>query len=143
VFLAFYAFRPGGVVQPDWRLILLTPVVLIQLAALGLGFGIIVSALTTKYRDLAMLVSFGVQLWMYATPVTYSTSLIYVKIPSMTGVYMLNPMTPIIELFRSAYLGVEMTGMHYWGISWITTLVVLVIGIMLFTRIERTFVDTV
>ena len=90
-----------------------------------------------------MLVTFGVQLWMYATPVTYSTSLIYDKIPNLPGLYMLNPMTPIIELFRSAYLGVEMTGMHYWGISWITTLVVLVIGIMLFTRIERTFVDTV
>lgn len=143
VFMAFYAFKPGSVVQPDWRLILLTPIMLLQLGALGLGFGIIVSALTTKYRDLAMLVTFGVQLWMYATPVTYSTSLIYDKIPSMAGLYMLNPMTPIIELFRSAYLGVEMTGMGYWGISWITTAIVLVIGIMLFTRIERTFVDTV
>jgi len=143
VFMAFYAFKPGSVVKPDWQLILLTPVMLLQLGALGLGFGIIVSALTTKYRDLAMLVTFGVQLWMYATPVTYSTSLIYDKIPSMAGLYMLNPMTPIIELFRSAYLGVEMTGMGYWGISWITTAIVLVIGIMLFTRIERTFVDTV
>lgn len=142
-FLTYYALRPGAAVQPDWRLILLTPLLLLQMAMLGLGFGIIVSALTTKYRDLAMLVSFGVQLWMYATPVAYSSSLIYESYPALAKLYMLNPMTPVIEMFRSAYLGVELTCAGYWGISWITTIAVLALGIMLFTRIERTFVDTV
>ena len=143
VFVVIFALRPGQGVTPDWRLVLLTPVMILQMAMLGLGFGIIVSALTTKYRDLAMLVSFGVHLWMYATPVAYSSSLIFDNFPQLAGLYMLNPMTPVIELFRAAYLGAEMTGFGYWGISWITTLVVLAAGIMLFTRIERTFVDTV
>lgn len=142
-FLAYYALRPGTAVQPDWRLIMLTPLLLLQMAMLGLGFGIIVSALTTKYRDLAMLVSFGVHLWMYATPVAYSSSLIYESYPALAKLYMLNPMTPVIEMFRSAYLGVELSCAGFWGISWITTAAVLALGIMLFTRIERTFVDTV
>ena len=143
VFLGWFAVTKNGAIVPDWRLILMTPLMILQMAMLGLGFGIIVSALTTKYRDLAMLVSFGVHLWMYATPVAYSSSLIYTNYPALAKVYMLNPMTPIIELFRSAYLGVEMNCWGYWGISWATTVVVLLLGVMLFTRIERTFVDTV
>jgi len=143
IFVVIFALRPGQGVTPDWRLVLLTPVMILQMAMLGLGFGIIVSALTTKYRDLAMLVSFGVHLWMYATPVAYSSSLIFDNFPQLAGLYMMNPMTPVIELFRAAFLGAEMTGFGYWGISWITTVVVLALGIMLFTRIERTFVDTV
>lgn len=142
-FLLYFAVQKGSAVQPDWRLILLTPLMLLEMAMLGLGFGIIVSALTTKYRDLAMLVKFGVHLWMYATPVAYSSQLIYTNYPSLAKVFMLNPMTPVIELFRSAYLGVEMTCTNYLLISWGTTLAVLVIGLMLFTHIERTFVDTV
>ena len=143
VFLVIYAVKPGSPVAPNWQLILLTPVMLLQMAMLGLGFGIIVSALTTKYRDLAMLVSFGVHLWMYATPVAYSSSLIYQNYPALAKILMLNPMTPVIELFRSAYLGVEMTCAPYIWISWVTTFAVLFVGIVLFTRIERTFMDTV
>ena len=143
VFLAIFSLRSGGAVTPNWSLMLLTPVMILQMAMLGLGFGIIVSALTTKYRDLAMLVSFGVHLWMYATPVAYSSSLIFDNFPQLAGLYMLNPMTPVIELFRAAFLGAEITSLSYWGISWITTAAVLVLGIMLFTKIERTFVDTV
>lgn len=143
VFLVIFGLRSGGAVTPNWSLVLLTPVMILQMAMLGLGFGIIVSALTTKYRDLAMLVSFGVHLWMYATPVAYSSSLIFNNFPQLAGLYMLNPMTPVIELFRAAFLGAEITSLSYWGISWITTVAVLVLGIMLFTKIERTFVDTV
>lgn len=143
VFLVIYAVKPDSPVMPNWQLILLTPVMLLQMAMLGLGFGIIVSALTTKYRDLAMLVSFGVHLWMYATPVAYSSSLIYQNYPALAKILMLNPMTPVIELFRSAYLGVEITCAPYIWISWVTTFVVLFVGIVLFTRIERTFMDTV
>ena len=142
-FLVYFGLQKGSAVAPSFALICMTPLMIIQMAMLGLGFGIIVSALTTKYRDLAMLVSFGVHLWMYATPVAYSTSLIYTNYPSLAKIYMLNPMTPVIELFRSAFLGVEYTCGFYYGISWITTLVVLLIGIILFARIERTFMDTV
>lgn len=130
-------------ITPNWQLIALTPLLLIQLGILGLGFGIIVSALTTKYRDLAMLVSFGVHLWMYATPVTYSTSMIAAKYPQMMRFYMLNPITPIIELFRAAYLGTEIYSYGYNLQSVIVTIVVFIIGVVLFSRIEKTFMDTV
>ena len=110
---------------------------------LGLGFGIIVSALTTRYRDLAMLVSFGVQLWMYATPVTYSSSMIAERFPGLLGAYMLNPITPVIELFRAAYLGVAEYSLRYNLISAGTTLAVLALGVVLFSHTEKTFMDTV
>ena len=135
--------RSGPAVTPNWRLIALTPLLLLQLGVLGLGFGIIVSALTTKYRDLAMLVSFGVHLWMYATPVTYSTSMIAEKFPQMMGLYMLNPITPIIELFRAAYLGTDVYSYGYNLQSVIVTVVVFTVGVILFSRIEKTFMDTV
>ena len=88
-FVVYYALRPGSAVQPNWRLIALTPLMLLQLGMLGLGFGIIVSSMTTKYRDLALLVSFGVHLWMYATPVIYPASMIAEKFPNLLGLYML------------------------------------------------------
>ena len=143
IFVAFYALQPEPVVHPNWRLILLTPLMLLQLGMLGLGFGIIVSALTTRYRDLAMLVSFGVQLWMYATPVTYSSSMIAEKFPNLLGVYMLNPITPIIELFRAAYLGAAEYSLMYNAVSMAMTLVVLLIGVVLFSHTEKTFMDTI
>ena len=142
-FVIYYALRPEAAVTPNLRLILLTPLLLVQLGMLGLGFGIIISALTTKYRDLAMLVSFGVHLWMYATPVTYSSTLIAEKFPNLMGVYMLNPITPIIELFRAAYLGGQCYTLSYNLVSVGITLVVLALGVMLFSRTEKTFMDTV
>jgi lipopolysaccharide transport system permease protein len=116
---------------------------LLQLGMLGLGFGIIVSSLTTKYRDLALLVSFGVQLWMYATPVTYPSSMIMEKAPQLMKLYMLNPMTPLIEMFRSAYLGSEFCYQNYYFISIAVTLLVFLFGVILFSRVEKTFMDTV
>lgn len=120
--------------------VLLAPVLVLQTGLLGLGFGIIIAALTTKYRDLAILVGFGVQLWMYATPVVYTTDIVPKKF--MT-IYMLNPMAPVIEVFRHAMLGISTDAWIYWGISWITTFVVLFLGVVLFSRIEKTFMDTV
>jgi len=143
IFVVYYAVQPETAVQPDWRLIALTPFLLVQLGILGLGFGIIISALTTKYRDLAMLVSFGVHLWMYATPVTYATTLIADKYPNLLGMYMLNPITPIIELFRAAYLGVPMYDYRYSLLSVGVTVVVFLLGVILFSRTEKTFMDTV
>ena len=142
-FLLYYATRPGTAVHPQLGLILFTPLLLLQMAMLGLGFGIIVSALTTKYRDLAMLVGFGVQLWMYATPVAYPASMIMTKYPHLLGLYMLNPMTPVIELFRAAYLGVEGFELQYIWPSAAITLAVLFVGVVLFSRTEKTFMDTV
>ncbi len=143
VFVIIYAQKPDSGVHPNMQLILLTPLMLLQLGILGLGFGIIISALTTKYRDLAMLVSFGVHLWMYATPVTYSTSMIAEKYPNLLGWYMLNPITPIIELFRAAYLGVPRYSYGYNLLSVIVTVVVFLLGVILFSRTEKTFMDTV
>ncbi len=143
VFVIYYATRPDPQVVPNWRLILTTPLLLVQLGILGLGFGIIISALTTKYRDLQMLVSFGVHLWMYATPVTYSTSLIADKYPKLLGLYMLNPVTPLIEQFRAAYLGVPGYSSNYMLLSVGVTLAVLALGVILFSKTEKTFMDTV
>lgn len=140
-FLAFlcYYLVSGAAVAPNWC-ILLTPVLLIQMACLGLGFGIIISALTTKYRDLAMLVSFGVQIWMYLTPVAYDIAIIP---EHLLGLYMLNPMTPVICNLRYAFLGVGSFQTGFWLISWAVTALVLFFGIILFHRVERTFMDTV
>ena len=142
-FLVYYANVPGTAVHPNWGLMALTPLMLLQLGMLGLGFGIIVSALTTRYRDLAMLVSFGVQLWMYATPVTYPASMIAQNYPQLMGVYMINPMASVIELFREAYLGAGSFDIRYYLLSVGVTLLLLFGGLVLFSRTEKTFMDTV
>lgn len=142
-FVVYYALRPDSAVQPNWRLIALTPLMLLQLGMLGLGFGIIVSSMTTKYRDLSLLVSFGVHLWMYATPVAYPASLVAERYPQLLGVYMINPMTPLIELFRSAYLGSACYYLNYYWLSIAITVLVFVLGVILFSHVEKTFMDTV
>lgn len=118
----------------------LTPILVVQMALLGMGFGIIISSLTTKYRDLQVLVSFGVSLWMYATPVIYSASALSEKAYS---ILMLNPVAPIVEMIRYGWLGAGDLNLSYWGISWVTTVMVLVIGIVMFNKVEKTFMDTV
>ncbi|MGM9652761.1 MAG: ABC transporter permease [Eubacteriales bacterium] len=138
LFLLYYAVTGAGVHPNGW--VLLTPVLLLHLALLSLGVGVIISALTTKYRDLAMVVSFGVQLWMYATPVAYDLSLIPER---FLRLYMLNPVTPVITLFRYAFLGVGEPHFAAYGISWAVTLLVLFAGVLLFNRVEKTFTDTV
>ena len=142
-FLVFYALTDAGV-APNWY-ILMTPLILLQLAMLSLGCGVIISAATTKYRDLRMLVSFGVQLWMYASPVAYDMFSMGAFAPGgkYYSLYMLNPVTPIVNLFRYAYLGIGQIDWLSYGISWATTLVLLFAGIVLFSRVEKTFMDTV
>ena len=143
VFLVIYALT-GAAIRPNW-LILLTPVLLLQLAMLSLGCGVIISAATTKYRDLRMLVSFGVQLWMYASPVAYDMFSMSAFAPGgkYYSLYMLNPVTPIVNLFRYAYLGLGQVDWMYYGISWAVTCCLLFAGIVLFSRVEKTFMDTV
>lgn len=141
LFLAFffYFFLKGSSIHPNlW--ILTTPVLLIQMAALGLGVGIVVSSMTTKYRDLAFAVGFGVQLWMYATPVVYPMSQIPMK---WQWIYALNPMAVIVETFRFAFLGAGSIQSWHLGLSLAVTLLIIVAGIILFSRIEKTFMDTV
>lgn len=137
VFLIWYWLR--GAVQPNFYM-LLFPVLIVHMAMLSLGTGIIISALTTKYRDLKMLVTFGVQLWMYATPVAYDIGIIP---EGFMNLYMLNPMTPVINAFRCAFLGLGTFEPGYYLLSWGITLVILFLGVMLFSRVEKTFMDTV
>lgn len=107
---------------------------------LGLGCGIIIAALTTKYRDLVVLVSFGVQLWMYASPVVYSINQMDEGIRS---ILLLNPMAPIITVWRRSLLGIGNVPWGFWGISWGITVLLLAIGVILFSKVEKTFMDTV
>ena len=137
IFLVIYWVK--GEVQPTLYVLML-PLLLLHMAMLSLGVGIIISSLTTKYRDLQMLVGFGVQLWMYGTPVAYDIGIIPEKYMSL---YMLNPMTPVINAFRKAFLGIGSFDLPHYLISWAVTLVVLGIGVMLFNRVEKTFMDTV
>ena len=137
VFLVIYWIR--GAVQPTLYALML-PLLLLQMAMLSLGVGVIISSLTTKYRDLVMLVGFGVQLWMYGTPVAYDIGIVPAK---YMGLYMLNPMTPVINSFRLAFLGTGSFDLPHYLLSWAMTFVVLVIGIVLFNRVEKTFMDTV
>lgn len=143
IFLVYYANVPGTAVHPNMGLILLTPLMLLHMALLALGVGVMISALTTKYRDLAMLISFGVQLWMYGTPVTYPASMIAENFPQLTGLYFLNPMASVIELFREAYLGAGSFQIEYYLLSVVITLALLFAGLVLFSRTEKTFMDTV
>lgn len=120
--------------------LLLLPLLVLQLVMLSTGVGIIISAMTTKYRDLAMLVGFGLHLWQYLSPIPYGLALIPEK---YLGLYMLNPVTPVITTMRLAFFGTGYFNWGYYGLSLVVTLVVFFIGLVLFNKIERTFMDTV
>jgi len=138
VFMGFFALR-GANLQPNgW--ILLSPLLILMMAGLGLGFGIIISSLTTKYRDLRFLVQFGVQLLMYATPVIYPVSSIPERFQPLIQA---NPMTPIVEAFRFAFLGAGSIHLSNLAYSFGFMVVVVIIGIVIFNRVEATFIDTV
>ena len=137
-FMGYFAIQ-GSVIQPN-RWILLTPVLVLMMAGLGLGFGIIISSLTTKYRDLRFLVQFGVTLLMYATPVIYPVS----AVPDRYQILIrANPMTPIVETFRYAFLGAGTINPLDLVYSFIFMIIVVVIGTVIFNRVEATFMDTV
>lgn len=129
------------VVSPS---LLLIPVVIIELVAVAMGTGIIISALTTKYRDLSMLVSFGLQLLQYASPIAYGLTLATSRLsPALQVIYMLVPMTPIVTTFRYALFGVGYFDPMYFCLSIVISFAILFIGFILFNRIERTFMDTI
>lgn len=139
VFVLYFVLR-GTAIQPNWQWILLSPILLVMMAGLGLGLGIMVSSLTTKYRDLRFLVQFGVQLLMYATPVIYPVNSIPVR---FQWIMMLNPMTSIIEAFRYAFLGAGSINLANLGYSFGFMLASVGIGAVMFNRVEATFMDTV
>ena len=138
-FLLFFVFTGRAVIHVTPALLLL-PLLVLQILILAVGCGIIVSSVTTKYRDLAMLVGFGLQLWQYASPIAYGLELIP---PSVRVIYLLNPVTPIVTGFRYALFGFGFFDPGYYLISWGVTLLVFFIGLILFSRIERTFMDTI
>lgn len=142
MFLCFWVyFLFTGEIAPNYAGILLLPLIVAYLGLLGLGCGVIISSMTTKYRDLAMLVSFGVSLWMYITPVVFPVSTL-----GNGGLYrlvMLNPVTCAVETFRWAFLGQGVADPMYWAISMAITAVVVFLGVLIFSKVEKTFMDTV
>ena len=136
----------GQAPSPNWYL-LLFPLLVVMMAGLGLGFGIIVSSMTTKYRDLAILFSFFVSLWMYATPIVYPLSEVKGKMVAGFDLYQLmhfNPVTPVIETFKyGALCAGEFIGWGWLAYSFAVMLVVLALGIMIFNKVQKSFMDTV
>ena len=138
-FLLYFLWMTDAPVRITWYAFFL-PLFLLQMALLGLGCGILVSALASKYRDLTHLMGFGVQLWMYATPVVYPIS----QVPTeWRSLYMLNPMASVVELFRLAFLGQSSLILEEIALSCFATIGILFLGLIIFNRIERTFMDTV
>lgn len=138
-FVLFFVLR-GTPIRPNWGWVALSPLLVLVMAGLGLGFGIIISSLTTKYRDLRFLIGFGVQLLMYATPVIYPSS----SIPDQyRWIIQANPVTHVVEAFRYAYLGsgaASPAGLLY---SAAFMLLVVFLGSLVFNKVEQTFMDTV
>lgn len=137
----FVYYVAVGAVHPNWIAWPIIPIIVLNLGIMGMGFGIIVSSLTTKYRDLSILVGFGVQLWMYATPVIYPLSTM--GDGWMRKIMLINPVSAQVELFRYAVLGQGEIAMGSIVWSWIFTGIVTLYGIMVFNKVERNFMDTV
>ncbi len=142
LFLVFwlYYLLATNTVHPHWDAMLLLPVLIFLMAGLALGLGIIFSSLTTKYRDLRFLLGFGIQLMMFATPVVYPLSLASEK---YKWLLVANPFTAIIETFRYAFLGKGEFNWMYLGYSALVTIIILLIGTLIFNKVEKTFMDTV
>lgn len=148
LFILVYVYYAiiGVAPTPNWYL-LLAPVLVVMLAGLALGFGIVISSMTTKYRDLQVLFTFIVQLWMYATPIVYPLSQVAGKTVlgmDLTTIMSLNPVTPIIETFKYGALGAgEFIGWGWLAYSFVFMLVVLALGILIFNKVQKSFMDTV
>jgi len=138
-FLFYYLFTGNSAVHPN-TYILLLPLFLLLMGGIALGAGLIFSALTTKYRDLTFLLTFGIQLLMYATPVIFPLN----SIPEKYKFWiMLNPLSSIVESFRFSFLG---SGSFSWsglGYSFICMIILLLLGAVIFNKVEKTFMDTV
>lgn len=136
-----YYLLKGSNVHPNIAdIIIITPIVLFIMAGLGMGMGLILSALTTKYRDLVFLITFGIQLGMYATPIIIPYSAVSLKYKWLITA---NPMSSLVEAFRKVYLGAGELSWPWLTYSFICMSILLVIGTIIFNRVEKTFMDTV
>ena len=146
VLVYIYYVIIGQAPTPNWYL-LLFPFLVLMMAGLALGFGIIISSMTTKYRDLQILFSFFVSLWMYATPIVYPLSQVAGKEKfglNIANIMCLNPVTPVIETFKHGALGAgEFIGWGWLAYSFVFMLVVLFVGILIFNKVQKSFMDTV
>lgn len=133
----------GGYDMKISPMLLMAPVCMLQLMLLGMGIGLTITSLTTKYRDLNYLVGFGLSLLQYLTPVAYGLSLVQNAKPWVMNLYLCNPVTPIITTFRYAFFGVGYFNIGFYALSWIVTALLLFIGLLLFSKTERTFMDTI
>ena len=146
--LIFVAFLIGyGIAGASFTvtwMLALVPLLVVQMALLGLGCGIIISSMTTKYRDLNVLVGFGVSAWMYITPIIYSVNSLDAE-SLWRKVCMINPMAPVVEIMRNAFLGTPVSEnlFPFWGLSIGITFIILFIGVVMFSKVEKTFMDTV
>lgn len=142
VVLGYYIWQ-GFPIEPNWT-VLLTPVLLLVMALISLGLGMIISSMTTKYRDLTFVVSFGVSLYMYVTPVIYPVSQVIQELPEgYSWLVYVNPLTSIFEFFKYSYLGkgtFTMLGLLY---SVVSTIGIFLLGLIIFNRTERSFIDTI
>lgn len=138
IVILIYLFR-GFEITPSFSMVFL-PLFVLQVALLGLGIGLIITSITTKYRDMSYLVSFGVQLWMYATPIVYPVSMVPEK---WRFFYMLNPVVPVMEGFKHAFFSTGFVSFFEYGLSIAITIVFLFTGIVVFNLVEKDFVDTV
>lgn len=142
LFLSFWIYfliTKPGTLAPNYA-IALTPLLVLMMAGFAMGVGMLVSALTTKYRDLSLLISFGVTLLMYATPIIYPTSMVPEKYQSFVNA---NPLAPIVESFRYAFLGSGALNWGALGYSFGCMSIVLLLGVLIFNKVEQTFMDTV
>ena len=140
VVLYLYFFMADAPIAPNWT-ILLTPLLVVMLAGLGLGFGILISSLTTKYHDFQILFTFIVQLWMYATPIVYPLSM--VEEGTLRTLILANPMTSIIEAFKYATLGQGYFSWFALSYSFLFMSVLLLFSVVIFNKVQRNFMDTV
>lgn len=136
--LLWYSFQ--GLIHPQWHIWILLPLLLLLLGVMGMGTGLIISSLTTKYRDLRVLLDFGMTLWMYATPVVYPLSAVDA---GLRRFLLVNPVSPVIELFRFILFGVGDVSPASLAYSCFFTGAAALAGIIIFNRVERTFMDTV
>ena len=148
LFVAVYIYYAivGKAPTPNWYLALF-PLLVVMMAGLALGFGIIISSMTTKYRDLQILFSFFVSLWMYATPIVYPLSQVAGREKfgiDLATIMCLNPVTPVIETFKHGVLGAgEFIGWGWLAYSFVFMLVVMALGILIFNKVQKSFMDTV
>jgi lipopolysaccharide transport system permease protein len=120
--------------------LLLIPYLIILIGLLGLGFGLIISSITTKYRDMRFLIQFGIQLWMYATPIIYPLNVIE---GNLRTVVLINPVTSIVEAFKYGFFGEGEFNILYLAYSSLFTLIILLFGVVIFNKTEQNFMDTV